>query len=104
MEQGQPIAIISQSCRLPGGACTPSKLWQLLRKPRDLARQIPQDRFSSKGFYHANSEHHGTTNVRQSYFIDEDFKLFDANFFGINPREAEAIDPLVRFLKAFAFP
>ncbi|RMZ80634.1 hypothetical protein DV738_g2615, partial [Chaetothyriales sp. CBS 135597] len=50
------------------------------------------------GFYHSNGERHGSTNVNQAYLLEEDIRAFDAAFFGINTREAEAIDPQHRML------
>lgn len=94
----EPIAVVGASCRFPGGATSPSKLWDLLNKPRDLRRAIPEDRFNSEGFYNENGERYGSTNVREGYFLDEDFRTFDSAFFNINPREAEAIDPQQRNL------
>ncbi|KAL8857416.1 MAG: hypothetical protein Q9178_006043 [Gyalolechia marmorata] len=92
----EPIAIIGSGCRLPGGASTPSKLWQLLREPRDILKKI--DRFNVDGFYHPDGHHHGTANVKHAHLLDEDFRLFDPGFFGIKPVEAESIDPLQRLL------
>ncbi|KAI1081410.1 putative polyketide synthase [Whalleya microplaca] len=94
----EPIAIIGSSCRFAGDATSPSKLWELLCEPRDVRRPIPEERFSAKGFYHANNAHHGHTNVSHAYMIDEDIAAFDAEFFGIKPVEAKAIDPQQRIL------
>jgi acyl transferase domain-containing protein len=55
----EPIAIVGSSCRFPGGANSPSKLWELLEKPRDVLQEIPASRFSTKAFYNSNSQHHG---------------------------------------------
>ncbi|KAK1979519.1 putative hybrid NRPS/PKS enzyme [Colletotrichum cereale] len=96
----EPIAIIGRGCRFPGENSTnPSGLWDLLLAPRDLAKRIPSEsRFNPDGFYHPNGEYHGSINVKDSYFIEEDPRLFDAGFFSIAPREAEAIDPQQRLL------
>lgn len=94
----EPIAIIGTSCRLPGGSDSPSKLWTLLEKPRDLLTKIPTDRFNADGFYHPNGLHHGTSNVRHAYLLSQDHRNFDARFFGINDFEANAIDPQQRIL------
>jgi len=40
----EPIAIIGSGCRFPGGADTPSKLWDVISKPRDLSKKPPADR------------------------------------------------------------
>lgn len=57
----EPVAVIGSSCRLPGGASSPSKLWSLLQKPRDVLSDIPPSRFNAKAFYHEDPEHHGVS-------------------------------------------
>ncbi|KAL8833493.1 MAG: hypothetical protein Q9170_004238 [Blastenia crenularia] len=97
-EQPEPIAIVGSGCRFPGGASSPSALWKLIENPRDVAQDIPEDRFNPTGHYHADGGHHGTTNVRQSYLLQEDLRVFDAAFFNISPNEADSIDPQQRLL------
>ncbi|KAH8817006.1 polyketide synthase [Xylogone sp. PMI_703] len=94
----EPIAIVGSSCRFPGGASSPSKLWELLKSPRDLLQDIPTSRFNVKGFYNENGDYHGSTNVTKSYFLEEDHRVFDHSFFNIIPKEAEAMDPQQRML------
>jgi len=94
----EPIAIVGSACRFPGGSSSPSALWSLLEEPRDLLKEIPASRFNPGGFYHPNEEHHGSTNVKSSYLLDEDHRQFDNNFFNVNPREAAALDPQQRLL------
>ncbi|KAE8834712.1 hypothetical protein PTNB73_08612 [Pyrenophora teres f. teres] len=94
----EPIVIVGSGCRFAGGANSPSKLWDLLRNPKDIRNDITSSRFNAKGFYHADGTHHGHMNVLQSYLLDEDTRLFDAEFFGINPVEAKAMDPQQRLL------
>ncbi|KAK2740853.1 hybrid nrps pks [Colletotrichum kahawae] len=93
------IAIVGIGCRLPGNVSSPSQLWDLLSEPVDLSAPIPPSRFSASGFYHEDAAHHGTTNTQRSYFLDDqDVQNFDAAFFNIGPREAEAMDPQHRLL------
>ncbi|KAI0817254.1 PKS-NRPS hybrid [Xylaria sp. FL0064] len=94
----EPIAIIGTGCRFPGQCDSPPKLWDLLRQPRDLLKEIPENRFSTEAFYHPQNHHHGTSNVRHSYLLDEDLRNFDAQFFGINSVEAHSVDPQQRLL------
>ncbi|KAJ5579714.1 uncharacterized protein N7459_005699, partial [Penicillium hispanicum] len=96
--QEEPIAIVGSACRFPGGANSPSALWKLLQNPRDLSQVIPKDRFDTTGWYHPDGSHHGTTNVRHSYLLEEDARVFDAAFFSISPNEADSIDPQQRLL------
>lgn len=94
----EPIAVIGMACRFPGGSNTPSKLWDLLRAPRDIAKPVPKDRFDSTGFFHPIGSHHGSTDCQEAYFLDEDVTQFDNAFFNVQPGEAEALDPQQRFV------
>ncbi|KAG5772729.1 hypothetical protein H9Q72_001229 [Fusarium xylarioides] len=94
----EPIAIIGTSCRFPGGANTPSKLWDLLCEERDVQSRISNDRFNVDAFYSTNGDKNGCTDVKKAYILSEDIRVFDASFFKINPREAEAMDPQQRLL------
>jgi hybrid polyketide synthase/nonribosomal peptide synthetase ACE1 len=94
----EPIAVVGTGLRLPGSSGDPSALWDLLLEPRNLLSQIPEERFDPQAFYNPNSDYHGSTNVRSSYFLDQDIRQFDANFFNIKPKEAHAIDPQQRIL------
>jgi hybrid polyketide synthase / nonribosomal peptide synthetase ACE1 len=96
--RNEPIAIIGAGCRFPGDCNTPSRLWDLLRQPRNVASEIPSIRFNPHGHYHPDGRHHGTSNVRESYLLSEDIRLFDAQFFGIKGIEANSIDPQQRLL------
>ena len=97
-KQPEPIAIVGSACRFPGGASSPSALWKLLESPRDVLVDIGEDRFNSTSFYHPDGSHHGTSNVRQSYLLQEDVRVFDAAFFNISPNEADSMDPQQRLL------
>ncbi|KAH7032562.1 uncharacterized protein B0I36DRAFT_265553 [Microdochium trichocladiopsis] len=95
----EPIAIVGSGCRFPGSSNSPSSLWKLIAKPRDVCAEIPPTRFNTAGHYHVDGTHHGTTNVRHAYLIDDDsLKVFDAGFFNISPNEADSIDPQQRLL------
>ncbi|KAI0890579.1 uncharacterized protein GGS22DRAFT_194555 [Annulohypoxylon maeteangense] len=98
--RGQEIAIVGTGCRLPGDVTNPSKLWDLIRSPRQLAEPIPPDRFSLPGFYHQNGQYHGHENVKEAYFLAGDgvYRRFDCSFFGISPAEANTLDPQSRLL------
>ncbi|RYP45940.1 hypothetical protein DL768_007780 [Monosporascus sp. mg162] len=94
----EPIAVIGSGCRFPGGINTPSKLWDELKAPRDLQREIPKQRFNVDAFYHPEGTHQGRTNARHAYTVSGNIHAFDASFFNIQPHEAEAIDPQQRLL------
>ncbi|KAI3396960.1 hypothetical protein diail_11360 [Diaporthe ilicicola] len=95
---GEPIAVIGSGFRFPGSSNTPSRFWEFLLKPRDVLKRIPDNRFNIDNFYHPDPSHHGTTHVKESYFLDEDHRHFDAGFFNIKPVEVPAIDPQQRLL------
>jgi acyl transferase domain-containing protein len=92
------IAITGGSCRFAGAATSLSALWELLSHPTDLSKQVPNNRFNANAFYHKDGEYHGTTNSIQAYWLEQDHSVFDASFFNITPKEAEAIDPQQRLL------
>ncbi|KKY25511.1 putative pks-nrps protein [Phaeomoniella chlamydospora] len=101
----EPIAVVGSACRFPGGADSPSKLWDLLRDPRDVLGEFPVegkdtlDRLNLSNFHNVNGEHHGSTDVKdKSYLLSEDIRLFDASFFSISPLEADGLDPQQRLL------
>jgi hybrid polyketide synthase/nonribosomal peptide synthetase ACE1 len=98
MSTRELIAIIGSGNKFPGGASSPSKLWDLLSQPRDLVKKIPSERFNADAFYHPDGGHHGATNVRFAYTLEEDYRHFDAQFFQTKPVEANSIDPQQRIL------
>ncbi|KAI9052675.1 hypothetical protein LZ554_004014 [Drepanopeziza brunnea f. sp. 'monogermtubi'] len=99
----EPIAVVGIGCRFPGGSNTPGKLWEALRQPQDLSVPIPPERFNSSGFYHPDGFHHGTSNVQKAYFLSEDVRKFDSQFFNISTAEAESMDPQQRQLLEVVF-
>lgn len=99
----EPIAVIGSACRFAGDSTSPSKLWELLKDPKDVLSEIPESRFSVDGFYHPDGSFPGHNNVRHSYFLSQDPATFDAEFFGIKPVEAKALDPQQRLLLEVAY-
>jgi acyl transferase domain-containing protein len=92
-----PIAIIGIGCHFPGRSTTPEAFWQMLKAKTDAIRKIPKDRWDAEALYHPNPKVTGRINVKEGGFID-DIDLFDAQFFGIAPIEANRIDPQQRLL------
>lgn len=56
----KPIAIIGMSCRFPGDATSPEKLWKLVSEGRSAWSEIPKERFNQDAFYHPQDSNLGT--------------------------------------------
>ncbi|KUL82023.1 hypothetical protein ZTR_11398 [Talaromyces verruculosus] len=88
----EPIAIVGMACRLPGDANSPSALWQLLVNGRSAHGHCPPTRFSEDGWVQNDFQ------KRSGYFLTDDIRAFDHEFFGILPTEAACMDPQQRQL------
>ncbi|MBL1257684.1 non-ribosomal peptide synthetase/type I polyketide synthase [Methylocystis sp. Sn-Cys] len=93
---GDPIAIIGYEGRFPGGEDADS-FWTLLREERDAISTIPADRWDADAFYSPDSDAAGKTVTRRAGLLDA-VDEFDAQFFGIAPREAISMDPQHRLM------
>ncbi|TAQ85507.1 hypothetical protein B7494_g6164 [Chlorociboria aeruginascens] len=100
----EPIAIVGMGCRLPGGVDSSSALWELLTQERTGQCSIPPSRFNVDAFYHPKGvDRPGSMNTQGGYFLQEDIRSFDPEFFGITPLEATYMDPQQRKLLEVVF-
>ena len=96
------IAIVGMSCRMPGGATSTEKFWDLLEAGLDVHRKIPADRFDVETHYDPAGKRLNASHTSYGCFIDEP-GLFDAPFFNMSPREAAQTDPMQRLALVTAY-
>ncbi|MFF2809706.1 SDR family NAD(P)-dependent oxidoreductase [Streptomyces sp. NPDC058000] len=97
----QPIAIVGAACRLPGDIVDLGGLWRALEEGRDLIGEAPPERFDATRFIDTSMPRTGKSYTAAGGFLS-DVASFDAEYFGITPREAAQMDPQHRLLLELA--
>ncbi|MFF4484970.1 SDR family NAD(P)-dependent oxidoreductase [Streptomyces sp. NPDC001544] len=91
-----PVAVIGVGCRLPGNLSGPEAFWKHLIAGSDLVGTVPARRWRDFAHLPGAAALMART-TRRGAFLD-DIEAFDADCFGITPREAEVMDPQQRLL------
>ncbi|MEO3823189.1 SDR family NAD(P)-dependent oxidoreductase [Actinomadura sp. B10D3] len=102
---GEPIAVVGVGLRFPGGdrdLTGPAGYWRFLTGRGDAIREVPEGRWDP---FDDGSPEVGDLlgrTTRLGGFLD-DVAGFDAQFFGITPREAAVMDPQQRLVLEVAW-
>ena len=91
----EPVAIIGAGCRLAGDITTPEQFFSFLLAGGSAVRRVPAERWEP--YLHRDPRNAAVLRETTPWgtFID-DLPGFDAEFFGVSPREAELMDPQQR--------
>jgi acyl transferase domain-containing protein/acyl carrier protein len=84
-----PIAVIGMACRFPGQGDSPEAYWKALAEGRNGVVEMPESRWPERA---------GLDPAQRLGGYLEAIDGFDAEYFGIAPREAGQIDPQQRLL------
>ncbi|MDI1431903.1 type I polyketide synthase [Polyangium sorediatum] len=92
--KNEAIAIVGIACRLPGGGIDPETFWRKLRDGTNGIRSTIPERWTASAAPHPAAHWAGLLDG-----VDQ----FDAEFFGLPPAEASAMDPQQRVLLEVAW-
>lgn len=90
-ERDEPVAVVGLACRFPGAA-NKDEFWRNLVEGRESIGEFPPSRLADLRRVEGSTEA-----VRRGGYLDR-VDLFDAEYFGIPPHDATALDPYHRNL------
>lgn len=90
------VAVIGMATRFPGGADTPEATWDLLAGGTDATGPRPATRWEEWAGDSYVQQVLAEAPNRGGWLDDSEVRDFDAEFFGMSPREAEMVDPQQR--------
>ncbi|WP_177229814.1 type I polyketide synthase [Lentzea albida] len=100
MSSGSPdddVAVVGLGLRLAGGICEPADFWAGLIAARSEVGDLPRDRWSSYPAHGPAATAAVDRAVSRAAYL-EDAAGFDAEFFGVTPKEAVLMDPQQRLV------
>ncbi|WP_307783659.1 SDR family NAD(P)-dependent oxidoreductase [Streptomyces spinoverrucosus] len=90
--------MVGVGIRLPGAIRSLDGLWAALAESRDLIGEVPGDRFDVKRFVSADGRPRAARTYTAAGGFLDGVTDFDAEFFGISPKEASVMDPQQRLI------
>lgn len=93
----EPVAVIGLGCRFPGDVNGPDALWDFMSARRSAVTTVPDDRWQAFDDGTPRTAQVMADTTRWGAYLS-DVAGFDAEFFGITPREADYIDPQQRLI------
>ncbi|MFE0101630.1 acyltransferase domain-containing protein [Streptomyces sp. NPDC059009] len=96
-DNAEAVALIGIGCRFPGGIDSPEAFWGFLSDGKVAVEPTPEDRWRPYTKISPEFSEALRRAERPGNFLG-DVDGFDAEFFGITPREAEFMDPQQRLV------
>src|SRR5678815_2279917 len=93
------VAIIGLAGRFPG-ARNVAEFWRNLRDGVESITHFTDEQLAAAGL---DAAVFNAPNYVRAGFVVDDIELFDASFFGFNPREGEVLDPQHRLFMECAW-
>ncbi|SES34423.1 epothilone polyketide synthase A [Lentzea xinjiangensis] len=106
LSSGSPdndVAVVDLGLRLVGGICEPADFWAGLIAARSEVGDLPRDRWSSYPAHGPAAVAAVNRAVSRAAYL-ENAADFDAEFFGVTPKEAVLMDPQRNRLRVDAAP